>query len=77
MTAILTKSSKQSRRSWSPTTPGRVCCDRRAVRVDFGVDTVGDLNGGVISFDVVPAFTDGDHYLIPDDVLARWIPTNR
>lgn len=59
-----------------PYYPGRVCCDRRAVRVDFGVDKVGDLNGEVISFDVVPAFTDGDHYLIPDDVLARWIPTN-
>ncbi|MFH8681275.1 CBASS oligonucleotide cyclase [Streptomyces lydicus] len=54
----------------------RVCCDRRAVRVDFGVKLVDDLTGDVVSFDVVPAFTEDDHYLIPDDVLAKWIPTN-
>jgi Second Messenger Oligonucleotide or Dinucleotide Synthetase domain len=45
----------------------RVRTDRRAVRVDFGVEHVDDLTGEVISFDVVPAFEDGDHYLIPDD----------
>ncbi|MFJ2965458.1 CBASS oligonucleotide cyclase [Streptomyces collinus] len=54
----------------------RVCCDRRAVRVDFGVKLVDDLTGDVVSFDVVPAFIEDDHYLIPDDVLAKWIPTN-
>jgi hypothetical protein len=54
----------------------RVCTDRRAVRVDFGVEHVDDLAGEVISFDVVPAFEDGDHYLIPDDHLGIWIPTN-
>jgi hypothetical protein len=54
----------------------RVCTDRRAVRVDFGVEHVDDLTGEVISFDVVPAFEDGDHYLIPDDTLGVWIPTN-
>jgi hypothetical protein len=54
----------------------RVCTDRRAVRVDFGVQHVDDLNGEVISFDVVPAFEDGDHYLIPDDHLGIWVPTN-
>ncbi|MER6167104.1 CBASS oligonucleotide cyclase [Streptomyces violaceorubidus] len=54
----------------------RVCCDRRAVRVDFGVKLVDDLTGDVVSFDVVPGFTQDDHYLIPDDVLAEWIPTN-
>ncbi|WP_165684630.1 CBASS oligonucleotide cyclase [Streptomyces sp. KO7888] len=54
----------------------RVCCDRRAVRVDFGVKLVDDLTGDVVSFDVVPAFIEDDHYLIPDDVLAEWIPTN-
>ena len=54
----------------------RVCTDRRAVRVDFGVEHVDDLTGEVISFDVVPAFEDGDHYLIPDDKLGIWIPTN-
>jgi hypothetical protein len=54
----------------------RVCTDRRAVRVDFGVEHVDDLTGEVISFDVVPAFEDGDHYLLPDDTLGIWIPTN-
>ena len=54
----------------------RVCTDRRAVRVDFGVEHVDDLTGEVISFDVVPAFEDGDHYLIPDDQLGIWVPTN-
>jgi hypothetical protein len=54
----------------------RVCTDRRAVRVDFGVQHVDDLTGEVISFDVVPAFQDGDHYLIPDDRLGIWVPTN-
>lgn len=55
---------------------GRVCTDRRAVRVDFGAEHVNDLDGDVISFDLVPAFEDGDRYLIPDDRLGIWIPTN-
>jgi Second Messenger Oligonucleotide or Dinucleotide Synthetase domain len=54
----------------------RVCTDRRAVRVDFGAEHVDDLTGEVISFDVVPAFEEGDHYLIPDDRLGIWVPTN-
>jgi SMODS domain-containing protein len=54
----------------------RVCCDRRAVRVDFGVNIVDDISDEVVSFDVVPAFAEGDHYLIPDDVTGKWIPTN-
>ncbi len=54
----------------------RVCCDRRAVRVDFGVKVVDDVSGEVMSFDVVPAFAHGDHYLIPDDVTGEWIHTN-
>ena len=54
----------------------RVCTDRRAVRVDFGAVHVDELDGEVISFDVVPAFQDGDRYLIPDDVLGEWVPTN-
>lgn len=55
----------------------RVEPDRRAVRVDFGVDVVGDVTGlDVVSFDVVPAFEDGVNYLIPDDVLGEWISTN-
>jgi hypothetical protein len=55
----------------------RVTLDRRAVRVDFGLVTVDDVaDGDVMSFDVVPAFSDGDNYLIPDDVLGIWIATN-
>jgi hypothetical protein len=54
----------------------RVCTDRRAVRVDFGAEHVNDLTGEIISFEVVPAFEEGDHYLIPDDRLGIWIPTN-
>jgi Second Messenger Oligonucleotide or Dinucleotide Synthetase domain len=54
----------------------RVCCDRRAVRVDFGVTLVNDLSDEVMSFDVVPAFKDGDHYKIPDDVQGEWVHTN-
>jgi hypothetical protein len=54
----------------------RVCCDRRAVRVDFGVDVVEDLSDEVVSFDVVPAFAHLDHYLIPDDVIGGWVHTN-
>jgi hypothetical protein len=55
----------------------RVTLDRRAVRIDFGLVTVDDVtDGDVMSFDVVPAVTDGDNYLIPDDVLGTWIATN-
>jgi hypothetical protein len=56
----------------------RVTCDRFAVRVDFGVKVVEDVSeeDEVISFDVVPAFESGDHYLIPDDVTGVWIATN-
>ncbi|MEV0283498.1 CBASS oligonucleotide cyclase [Kribbella sp. NPDC050820] len=54
----------------------RVSCDRRAVRVDFGVNLVDDVSDEVVSFDVVPAFTSGDHYLIPDDLTGEWIHTN-
>lgn len=54
----------------------RVCIDRRAVRVDFGVERVGEVDGEIITFDVVPAFKNGDAYLIPDEVLGTWVPTN-
>ncbi len=55
----------------------RVQPDRRAVRVDFGVRVVDDVaDDDVMSFDVVPAFVEGDHFLIPDDELGEWIPTN-
>lgn len=55
----------------------RVTPDRRAVRVDFGLAIVDDVaDGEVMSFDVVPGFTHGDNYLIPDDTLGTWIATN-
>lgn len=54
----------------------RVVTDRRCVRVDFGISTVGDLSGEVVSFDVVPAFESGDNFEIPDDVLGSWVTTN-
>lgn len=54
----------------------RVTLDRRSVRVDFGITAVDDLADDVMSFDVVPAFTEHDGYLIPDDRLGTWIRTN-
>lgn len=45
----------------------KVGCQRRSVTVSFGVEEVnGETNDQVMSFDVVPAFTKGDHYEIPD-----------
>ena len=54
----------------------RVCTDRRAVRIDFGAERVDDLDDEIVTFDVVPAFKNGENYLIPDDVLGTWVPTN-
>jgi hypothetical protein len=54
----------------------RVTLDRRSVRVDFGITVVDDVADDVMSFDVVPAFKDGESYLIPDDRLGTWIRTN-
>jgi predicted nucleotidyltransferase len=54
----------------------RVTPDRRAVRVDFGLTLVSDVTGDVMSVEVVPAFSEKDHYLIPDDLLGEWIKTN-
>lgn len=67
---------KEVVRILEPYYPGRVVSDRRAVRVDFGVARIEDLDEEIISFDVVPAFADGENYLIPDDVLGEWISTN-
>src|SRR5438093_905969 len=55
-----------------------VSCQRRSVTVNFGVVEVdGDTNDQVMSFDVVPAFTKGDHYEIPDTAVASgWTETN-
>jgi hypothetical protein len=55
---------------------GRVCVDRFAVRVDFGVAVVDDVSDEVVSFDVVPAFTEAEHYLIPDDYSGEWVKTD-
>jgi hypothetical protein len=51
---------------------------RRSVTVSFGVEEVdGGTKGLVMSFDVVPAFTKGDHYEIPDTTTTSgWTETN-
>lgn len=51
---------------------------RRSVTVNFGVMEVdGETNEKVMSFDVVPAFTIGDHYEIPDTAQpSGWTETN-
>src|SRR2546422_4630380 len=51
---------------------------RRSVSVDFGVQVVDDDSAEhVLSFDVVPAFGDGDGYEIPDVGCAiGWTKTN-
>lgn len=50
----------------------------RSVNVDFGVTADVDDNTDyrVISVDVVPAFTSGDDYEIPDADSGKWIKTN-
>jgi hypothetical protein len=55
-----------------------VSCQRRSVTVNFGVVEVdGETNDQVMSFDVVPAFTKGDHYEIPDTAASSgWTETN-
>ena len=55
---------------------GRVTVARRSVRVDFGVSIVDDVADKVVSFDVVPSFAEGDHYVIPDKITGRWMPTD-
>ena len=51
---------------------------RRSCTVQFGVKAVEDLTDyKVVSFDVVPAFTKGDHYEIPDTATSSgWTETN-
>jgi predicted nucleotidyltransferase len=51
---------------------------RRSITVSFGVqETNGETNEQVMSFDVVPAFTKGDHYEIPDtERTSGWTETN-
>ncbi len=52
---------------------------RRSVTVDFGVkpDENEDSQGKIMSFDVVPAFSKGDHYEIPDSAtISGWTETD-
>jgi predicted nucleotidyltransferase len=50
----------------------------RSVNVDFGVsvDAEDNTDYRILSVDVVPAFTSGDDYEIPDDDAGKWIKTN-
>jgi hypothetical protein len=54
----------------------RVELARRSVRVDFGVRVVDDVSDKVVSFDVVPAFEEDAHFVIPDKVLGIWMATD-
>ncbi len=55
-----------------------VCSQRRSVNVGFGIAVEEDKTGDkVMSFDVVPAFEEADHYEIPDSkTTAGWIRTD-
>lgn len=51
--------------------------DRRCVTVWFEKrNQTQHEDGKVLSLDVIPAFTCGDDYEIPDDALGTWIKTN-
>lgn len=58
----------------SPHYPGKPSKGNRSVQVDFGVS--GAIDEQVASFDVVPAFADGDAYTIPDRRQGGWIKSN-
>jgi predicted nucleotidyltransferase len=58
----------------SPHYPERVGKGNRSVKVDFDVSATSDDR--VMSFDVVPAFANADHYRIPDRRQGGWIGTN-
>lgn len=50
----------------------------RSINVDFGViaDAEDNTDYRIISVDVVPAFSAGDDYEIPDSDSGKWIKTN-
>ena len=50
----------------------------RSVNVDFGVivDAEDNTDYKILSVDVVPAFSSGDNYEIPDGDTGKWIKTN-
>ena len=52
---------------------------RRSVTVDYGIRVADDQTEDeqIMSFDVVPAFATGDHYVIPDTTVpSGWTETN-
>lgn len=55
-----------------------VSIQHRSVCVDFGVvvDAEDNTDYRVVSMDVVPAFSLGDNYEIPDKETGKWIKTN-
>src|SRR5881396_1176909 len=55
----------------------KVSLGRRSVQVDFGVKEMDDsADDQVMSVDVVPAFSKGTHYEIPDRTTIEWVPTD-
>jgi predicted nucleotidyltransferase len=50
----------------------------RSVGVDFGVIVDSDDNTDyrVVSIDAVPAFVDGDNFVIPNNTTEKWMGTN-
>ena len=50
----------------------------RSVGVDFGVvvDADDKTDYRVVSIDAVPAFANGDDYIIPNNISGVWMPTN-
>jgi len=50
----------------------------RSVNVDFGihVDAEDNTDYRILSVDVVPAFSEGDDYEIPDTDSGQWVKTN-
>ncbi len=54
----------------------------RSINVDFGIvngfgpDDDDNTDYRILSIDVVPAFTSGDDYEIPDNEAGKWIKTN-
>ena len=58
---------------------GRCELAHHSVRVDFGRRVDADVSDGVMSFDIVPAFTAGSEvngYKIPNAVARTWMRTN-
>jgi hypothetical protein len=58
----------------SPHYPGMVSKGNRSTKIDFGIGAPTDDQ--VVSFDVVPAFADGEAFRIPDQRQSEWIKTN-